>query len=314
MAGSSDLTIHQFRVFDTVVNCGSFTRAALTLDIPQPAISRIVSRLESEVGTRLLNRSNAGVSLTAAGERFHANAIGAVRHHDLALEEARASSGLLIGDVVIAAPDSVAGVLFAPLVQGMKARHQKVSLRTIAAQSIDIPAMVAAGSVDIGIIADTHVQPSGLRDPLFKEDLYLTGPKSAAVFQKRDVTVSEASALPLILNAMPGGLRTLIDEGFAETRSNPNVIIEIDANNALLELLIEGAGFSILPYSLVASSRSRDYLGAVRLIEPTLSRTLYLITPPGKPVRSVVGEAIRQLRHVTAQRAAYARWRHVDRE
>ncbi len=312
MTRGSDLTIHQFRVFDTVVSCGSFTRAALTLNIPQPSISRIVSRLENEVGTRLLNRSGAGVTLTSAGERFHGNALNAVRYHDLAVEEARASSGLLIGDVVIAAPDSVAGILFAPLVQDFKSRHREVRLRTIASQSIEIPAMISSGSVDIGIIADTHVQPSGLREPLFREEFYLIGPKTAPVFAKDEVTVSEAAELPLILNAMPGGFRSLIDQGFVDAGITPNVDIEIDANNALLELLIEGAGYSILPYSLIASGRSQAHLGAARLVGPALSRTLFLITALDRPVRSVVKETIRQIRMTVAQKSAQARWLHTN--
>ena len=312
MAGRADLTFHQFRVFDSVVRCGSLSQAALSLDIPQPAVSRVVARIERETGTLLLNRASRGVTLTAAGERFHDNALKAMAYHDLAIEEARAASGVLMGDVVIAAPDSVGGILFAPLVVDIQKNHSDVRLRTIASQSVQIPAMVASGSVDIGIIADTHTQPSGLREPLFREEFYLIGPKTAPVLKKTEVDLSEAGEVPLVLNAMPGGFRSVIDEAFAQLRVTPRVEIEIDANNALLELLVQGAGFSILPYSLLISARGQEALAAARLVNPTLVRTLSLITAPNKPARSMVRETVRRIRQIAKRHAPRAKWQMID--
>lgn len=308
MTERSDLTIHQFRVFDTVVSSGSLTQAALRLAVPQPSISRIIGRLEREIGTPLLNRSSAGITLTAAGDHFHRNALNAIYYHDMALEEARASEGLLVGDVRIAAPDSVAGILFAPLVQNFKKCHKNAWLRTIASQSVEIPSMLASYSIDIGIAADTHTLPSGMREPLFSEELYLVGPKSAPVMENNEVSLSEIGDIPLVLNAMPGGFRSLIDKGFAELGIVPRIEIEIDANNALLDLLVEGAGFSILPYSLIASAHNRIPLGAVRLVNPTLTRTLFILTAPNKPMRLVVREAIRQVRQISKKKSSQARW------
>lgn len=309
MVEIADLTIHQLRVFETVVTSGSFSQAALALDIPQPAVSRIISKLEQTTGTRLLHRARNGVSLSKAGESFLINTRQAVRYHDLAIEEARALSGVLIGDVIVAAPDSIAGILFAPLVREIRSTEQNIRLRTIASQSSDISAMVAGGSVDIGIIADTHTQPSGLRDPLFEEELYLIGKKSAPVFRRSEIHLSEAAELPLILNAMPGGLRPMIDKGFAHLKTRPHIKIEIDANNALLDLLLEGEGFSILPYSLLASNQNRQRLAAARIVNPTLKRKISVITATNKPMRSVVRETLNKIHQVTKLNADAARWK-----
>ena len=144
MAGKSNLTIHQFRVFDAIVQNGSVTQAALALNLPQPSVSRLIARLEREVGTPLFDRFSTGMALTAAGERFHENTLSAAHFHDLAIDEARAATGLLMGDVSIAAPDSVSGILFAPLVQALRNDHPEVRLRAIASQSSEIPAMLAS--------------------------------------------------------------------------------------------------------------------------------------------------------------------------
>ena len=312
MVARSDLTIHQFRVFDAVVRTGSLTQAALRLDTPQPSISRIIARLEREIGTLLLHRSSNGVALTAAGEQFHYNATNTLYYHDLAIEEARASQGLFVGEVRIAAPDSVAGILFAPLVKKLQRQHESVRLQAIASQSSEIPSLLSTGHIDIGIVANTHELPPGNHEPLFREELYLVGRKSAAALGNPSIPLAHAASLPLILNAMPGGFRGLIDAGFSQLGLSPTVAIEIDANNALLQLLDQGIGYSILPYSLVSSARSRKTLGASRLINPSLARTLFMITTTNRPVRSVVREVIRMVRSTAMEHASRGRWLDID--
>ena len=313
MARAAELTIHQCRVFDVVARNGSLSGAASVLNLPQPSISRLIARLEREIGTPLFDRSSAGVALTAAGEQFLKNARMVSYYHDLAIEEAKAFSGRLVGDVRIAAPDSVGTILFAPFVRRLKTMHPEVRLRTIASQSVAIPAMLASESIDIGIVADTHVLPNGIREPLFKEHLYLVGPRTSPLLRKKEVRVVDTAHLPLVINAMPGGFRKLIDRAFAEAGIAPNVKVEMDANAPLVELLTDGEGYSILPYSLVASAPKDSPLRASLLIEPTMTRTLSVIVAPNKPATSAVREAIRTMRSIVKELSDRARWIEIER-
>ena len=307
-----NLTIHQFRVFDAVVRNGSLTKAAVVLDTPQPSISRLIAKLEQDVGTALINRSRQGATLTPAGKRFYQNALQVVHYHDLAIEEARSARGLLAGEVRVAAPDSVGGVLFAPLARSFKADHPEVRLRVFAAQSTEIGRMLAAESIDIGIVADTHSLPPGVSEPLFREALYLVGPMSESLLKKPEVPLADVLKLPLILNSMPGGLRPLIDHGFSQLGIQPQVEFEIDANNSLLTLLAEGAGYSIMPYSFVATLPRGARLGAARLIDPSLIRTLSMVAAPVGATKSVVREVSRRMREVVKQVSARAHWSLVN--
>ena len=312
MAKRTDLTIHQFRVFDVVARSGSLTSAAVALNLPQPSTSRLVARLEREVGTGLVDRSSTGVTLTAAGEHFLKNARMASHYYDLAIEEAQSFGGRLVGEVRIAAPDSVGAILFAPFVRRLKAEDPELRLRTIASQSAAIPAMLASESVDIGIVADTHTLPTGIREPLFKEHFYLVGPETSPLLKKKTVRVADTEHLPLVINAMPGGFRQLIDQAFAEAGISPNIKVEMDANGPLMELLMDGEGYSILPFSLVASAYSGKALRASLMVEPTMTRTLSVIVSPGRPRTSAVREAIRTMRAIIKERSGYARWIEIE--
>lgn len=302
------LTIQQMRLFAQVVQQGSISRAASAQGLPQSAVSRAIARIETALGQTLLTRSRSGVSLTAAGEAFLENATQAVHYHDKAFADVAGLDGQLTGEVRVVAPESVSGILFAPLIKHFRQAHPGAAVRTFAAQSTSIPALLDTVSADIGIVADTHAPPRGPLEPICREELYLIGPAGASELAEEEITLSRVAGLPLLLNALPGGFRTVIDAGFAKQGLTPQVHIEIDANAPLLDLLLEGEGFSILPYSLIAKRLHREGFAASRIRDPSLARRLSLAVARGRPVTPLVREAARQIRLLMGVLSDQARW------
>ena len=64
-----EISINLLKIFLTIAECGSITKAASELHIPQQALSRNLQQLEEEMGTQLFFRSGHGTKLTLAGER-----------------------------------------------------------------------------------------------------------------------------------------------------------------------------------------------------------------------------------------------------
>lgn len=304
----SDFTIHQLRLFLGVARFGSFSKAAVAFNLPQSAVSRAVSRIETTVGVSLFGRSGTGVTLTPAGKRFHFHAETAVYHHDLAFSEMQEMRGGLFGETRIATPESVADILFVPLIKYFREHHPAASIRAVAAQSAAIPTLMENGMIDIGIMADTHARPSTPIEPLCQEAFYLVGPKGAPETAKENITLSQCADLPLILNAMEGGFRALIDRSFSSIGRVPNLQIEIDANDPLLDLILAGEGFSIMPYSIMAHKHQLTHLSASRIEEPEISRKLLMTIAAGRATSPVCREAARQIRKIMEENAGAARW------
>ncbi len=306
MAIRTDFTIKQLRVLAAVARHGSVTRTAGVLSLPQSAVSRIVNRLEAAVGTPLVIRSGHGIALTRAGERFLGHAERILHVHDLALDEIAAMKGTLSGEVRVAAPESIGGVIFAPLVKQLRSHHPDAGVRTIASHSVTIPTMLDNGTADLGIVADTHPGPPGNAEALIAEEFFLVGPRGAPETRRPEIPLEEVARLPLILNAMPGGFRTVTDRAFACRRMEPDVRIEIDANGPLIELVEAGEGFAILPFCVMC--KRTQSLAAARIVDPVMSRTLSLVMARNRPVTPVWRETARLIREVTQASAGLARW------
>ena len=304
----NDFTMHQFRLFLKVADCGSFSKAATSLGLPQPSISRLVARIETNTGTSLFERSSRGVLLNAAGEKFREHAQHIVYHHDLAISEVQHNSGKLQGEARIATPESVANILFFPLIKQFQNFHPQARVRVITSSSASIPSLIENDVVDIGIIANTHKMPALPLENLCRENLYLIGPKDAKPVKSESITLADVSTLPLILNAMPGGFRSLIDAAFEKLKLEPLIKIEIDSNEPLLELIIAGEGFSILPFSAIAGKSRLRQLSAAKIIAPDITRNFMLATAVNRPFPAVCREAAHQIRIIMQKHASQARW------
>lgn len=308
---SGDLTIHQMRVFERVARVGGISRAALALGLPQPAISRMIARIEQLAGARLFDRTGGGVTPNPAGARFLAHVVEALRHHDLALAEAAASAGRVVGEARVVAPESVGDIVFAPLVTAFKRAHPGAAVRVFAARSVTIPALLEDGAADIGVVADTHGKAPGPSDALCREDFYLIGRAGLPGLSAPTIRLSDIAELPLILNALPGGFRGPIDAAFASIGATPMIAGEIDANGPLLDLLVAGEGYAIMPYALIARKPQAAALAVSLIEEPGLGRGLRIATPAGRPISPVARVVVRALRETVRDQADIARW-HLD--
>lgn len=305
----SDITLHQFRVFLKVAELGSVTRCANALAIPQPSVSRSLTRIETLLGVRLLARSRGGIELTTAGTAFHAHALEAVRQFNLAADAARQTREELAGEVRLAATESFAGIAFQPLVQRFQQRHPAARIRLMTSASAQIPSLIDNNIVDIGVIADTHSAPAMPIENLCSENLYLVGPHEHPLLMSASIRLEEVVTLPLFLNAMAGGFRARIDDACNRRGLNIMVQAEIDANEPLLDLVHEERGFTILPYCVVARKSRQHQFSATRIIDPTISRQLKLVTAATHQASATARVATALVHEIVDEFAETAQWR-----
>jgi DNA-binding transcriptional LysR family regulator len=116
------------QTYVTVVEAGSFSRAARTLQLGQPAVSKSVAQLEERLGTRLLLRSPRGLTPTDAGQRFYEHAKRALDEADEADLAARSTSSSLTGRLRVSAAVTFARLHVMPSLKTFMDAHPELDI------------------------------------------------------------------------------------------------------------------------------------------------------------------------------------------
>lgn len=248
------MELRQLRYFVRVVECGSMSRAAIDLDMVQSALSQQISRLESELSTRLLHRTPQGVAPTEAGVAFFREAQLTLRHAEQAVRAAQQAR--LSGSVTVGLAPTTSAMLGLPLMQAMRLRYPDVRLHMVESMSGHLSTMLDARQLDIAVLFDSRLhqarQAGGGRGweivPLLEEELFLIR-RAAAPRMPAELAIADLADEPLILPTGPHGLRSTLDTAFAGAGVAPRVVLEVDSLAMLMTAVDAGLGSTLQPWA-----------------------------------------------------------------
>ena len=244
------MELRQLRYFVRVVELGSMSRAAMELNMVQSALSQQISRLESELSTRLLQRSSKGTVPTEAGLAFFHEAQLTLRHAEQAIHAAQQAR--LSGAVSIGLSPTIASVLGLPLMQALRQRYPEVRLHMVSALSGHLTSLLNARQLDLAILFDAQGARRWSVQPLLEEKLYLIQSKRRPVCpHTATTTMAQMGGVPLILPSGSHGLRNAIVTAFAHAGLPLNMALEIDGLPLLMEAVMAGMGATVQPWSAV---------------------------------------------------------------
>ena len=271
------MDLRRLRLFLAVVDEGSFTAAAAAAHVAQPAVSLAVRELEVELGAALLVRSRRGAHLTPAGEALVGPARQAVRDIENAAAAVAAVTGLVAGRLDLASLPTLAADPVADLVGQFRRAHPSVTVRLGAPLDLaELADDVRSGAAELGI---TEGGPTNRRleeVPLGEQELVAVSPPGGST---RAVRLDQLARVPLVLSPAGTSMRDIVETALAEVGVTAEVAVETAQRDALIPLVLAGAGTTFLPATL---ARAAGHLGAtVRLTVPRLRRLLVVVHRPG---------------------------------
>ena len=247
------MELRQLQYFVRVVELGSMSRAALELDMVQSAISQQISRLESELSTRLLRRAPHGVTPTEAGLAFFHEAQLTLRHAEQAKRAAHQAR--LSGTVSVGLAPTTASVIGVPLMRAMRERYPDVRLHMVESLSGHLTAMLNARQLDLAVLFDTNAARRWTVMPLLEETLFLIRSRAALPQGRADppthLSIVDLVDIPLIMPTGLHGLRSTLDAAFARSKVVPNVVQEVDSLAMLMDAVDMGFGATLQPWAAV---------------------------------------------------------------
>ncbi|HLU78237.1 MAG TPA: LysR family transcriptional regulator [Burkholderiaceae bacterium] len=270
------MKIRQLRYFTRVVERGSMGKAAQDFGVVTSALSQQISRLESELATRLLQRSATGVVPTDAGIAFFRQAQLALRHIDEAGRAARQAR--LSGHVSVGMAPTTASVMALPLIQAMRERYPDVRFHLVEALSGHLTTMLNARQLDLAIVFNAEVGRRWTIEPLLEEKLFLIAATGFEPFPAGSpVLMRDIGDIPLAMPTDMHGLRALLAQVGRQLNVTPNVSLEIDSLAILMETVSAGLIATVQPGAALARLRHKQFKMA-ELAEPGLNRRNLLVS------------------------------------
>jgi DNA-binding transcriptional LysR family regulator len=268
------MDLRRLRYLLAVVDHGGFSPAAKAIFVSQPALSLAVKELEEELGVVLVHRLARGVRLTPAGEAFVGPARQALRDIDTAKAAAASVSGLLTGTLALGSLPTLAADPLAELMGRFRAAYPGVVIDLAAPEdTTELVTLLRDGRCEIGLVEAVSLPDTLAAHHLTSQRLAVILPPGTPRSQAR-LPVRELARLPLI--AAPGGTssRRLLDEALAAVGLAPHVVVVAAQREAILPLVLAGAGAALVPEAL---ARQAALLGAVMVApRPTITRRVVL--------------------------------------
>src|ERR1700733_14164589 len=181
------MELRLLRYFIRAAELLNFTKAATSLYVSQPALSKQIQQLEQELGAELFVRRARSVGLTQSGEAFLAYARKAVRDLEEGTEEVSGNQGVLRGSLSIAAFSLFTSEVLLDSVTLFKERFPDVRVNLRSGVSDEIESAVANGGVDLGFASAPRNQDLSWNE-LFTHELVLFTPANHPITAKEKIT------------------------------------------------------------------------------------------------------------------------------
>jgi DNA-binding transcriptional LysR family regulator len=271
----------RLQVFHAVAKHLSFTKAAETLFMTQPAVTFQVKQLEEHLNTRLFDRAQGRIALTPAGQlafEYAERILALSAELDTRLKE---MSGHAAGPLLIGASMTIGEYVLPQLIGKFKAQFPAVVPTLFVGNSEAVQDRVAERSLDLGFIeGDSHL--ASLSSEVCCED------ELQVVCAPTHPLAKESGALPASLTQHPyigreagSGTRAVIDRYLQQAGVSPesmNVVVELGSPEAIKGLVGTGQGFAIMSRVIVAKELQLGQLVQVPL-RPPLIRNFSVVYP-----------------------------------
>ena len=277
------MELNTLRVFLTIANERSFSRAAAKLGRTQPAVSLALQRLESELGEQLLDRFARDVVLTDAGRtvleyarRFHnleselQNSIAELRDHSA-------------GRLVIGANESTTLYLL-PHIQHYRRLFPKVKVQVRRSFSSRVPDEIVDGNLELGVISYEPKDERLLARVIFTDSLAFVVSPHHRLAKRKQVPLSELGDETFIAHNVLSPYREIVIRAFRDRGVPLNMDVEMPTVETIRWMVEANQGVAFLPRMCVEQEIAEKRLVAVRVPEMEVERKIWLVQPARRAV------------------------------
>ena len=282
------LTDFRLKVFKTVADRLSFTKAAAELLISQPAVTKQINELERLLGKPLFLRHGNRISLTDDGVRLleYANRILALygELRDAFVEE----QGAFSGEIRLGASTTLSQYVLPGLLAKFRKLYPDVRVTLFNGNTEQIERQIADGKLDFGMIEGTASNPA-LHYELFMDDeLVLVTSASNTSFTREEITAADLPALPLVIRENGSGTLDVLSRELSRhglSLRQLHIEMQVGSTESIKHYLFYSDTFAFVSVQAVLDELAANRLRVVEVGDMELVRRFSFVTAHGQRSR-----------------------------
>ncbi|HEY9018799.1 LysR family transcriptional regulator [Thiomicrospira sp.] len=284
----------RLQVFHTVAKVMSFTKAAETLHMTQPAVTFQVKQLEDFFNTRLFDRTHNKITLTDAGRVVYEFSDNILELYEKMNSQVRDLTGEVSGSLVIGASTTIAEYMLPCLLGAFKKQFKDVNIRLQVGNTDAIVSMVENNMIDLGLV-EAPVNNKNLEVEVCRiDEMQVICPIDHPLAKRSEVTIEDVRKYPFINREEGSGSRSVIDTYVREqglSMSDFNIVMELGAPEAVKMAVEADVGLAIVSRTTLMKELKLGTLKALPL-NPPLRRPFSHVRQKHKFRHRAVGELL----------------------
>jgi len=289
------LDIAALQALVAIAETGSFSRAAEQLFMTQPAISKRLAALESELGVQLIDRLGRRCQLTEAGDSLLISARRILADIATSREEVRSMSAAVGGKLRLATSHHIGIHRLPPVLKRYTQAHPEVDLDLMFMDSERACDLIAEGSLELAIVTLPRQELPRLKTQLVWPDpLVIACAADHELAQQRNIKPKALNAHAAVLPARGTVTRTILLEALAPHDVTINTSLETNYLETIKMMVSVGLGWSALPENMLD-----DTLTSVQVMGVTMQRELGYVSLQGRTLSRAASTLIDMLPNQT---------------
>jgi len=276
----------QFKYISAVAEEGSFSRAARSLGVAQPALSQQIGLLEEELQSTLFLRSQSGAEPTQSGLILIEHAQRILEQVELARHDTLTNGSEPSGEVSLIMANAISGAVLPLLVSEVAQQYPKITLRVQSDTSPNVQLALENGRSDLGILPDRPSLKKVNANPFISQDLYfISNPDTARKKRAaKSIALKQCASSPLALVRTGQPFRQQLEQTATEHGLELNVKYQTNSLQMINSYVESGLACSILPWCAIEEKVMLDKIQARLIKDPVVSQSYIVAWPKIRPL------------------------------
>jgi DNA-binding transcriptional LysR family regulator len=283
------ITLRQLRIFEAVATYGSMSRAAVELNLTQPAVSMQMKQIEEQIGLPLIEQVGRKLFLTEAGtelrthaQRFNAQAL----ELKAAMEHLRGLHRGLLRLAVV----STANYFLPPLIASLSQQHPGVQVSLQVSNRESVLAALADNRTDLAITGRPPESDELVSERFLDNPLVVIASPSHPLAKTESLTLQRLSEERLVLRESGSGTRATIERYFAERGVDYLPGCELNTNEAVKLAVQAGLGLGVVSAQAIELELEAGRLAVLQVEGFPIMRGWHVVHRRGKRMSAVASE------------------------